>query len=127
MASANQALNSGIDLLNEHDQFNIIAFDHEQVSFDPGLVLATPEAKGRAHQWIALACQARGLTVRPSLWDRLLDQARPALWAPALVSYATRGVLHDELVLWLSAAPLLALIEPPRPPPLPCRRTSRRR
>lgn len=63
MAAANQALNLGVDMLNDHDQFNIIAFDHEQVSFDPAMAIATPDAKAKAHQWIATACQARGLTV----------------------------------------------------------------
>lgn len=64
IASATAAIKAGLDMLNDLDQFNIIAFDHEQISFDQGLVLATQDIKARAHQWVAAACTARGLTVR---------------------------------------------------------------
>ena len=63
MASANEALVTGLKSLTPEDKFNVVAFDNlqEYLSKD-GMVQATPEAVEEAVAWVGKRCTARGTT-----------------------------------------------------------------
>jgi len=63
MASANEALLTGLRSLTPHDRFNIVAFDNlQEYLSNEGLVQAVPEAVERAIAWVSTHCTARGTT-----------------------------------------------------------------
>lgn len=59
---ATKALKKGLDSLEEHDRFNIIVFDHRQVSFQKRCVSATRNNITSAKNWVSGLVPNRGGT-----------------------------------------------------------------
>ncbi len=62
MEDACQALLFGLSSLQPEDSFNIIVFDHAQLTFSSQLVHATAPILGSAKEWVTTNCEARGGT-----------------------------------------------------------------
>ena len=89
MAAAAAAVKTGLRLLLKGDEFNIIAFDHEQLYFRPaGLVRAEPAALAAAAAWVDRDCTARGMT----------DIATPLMAASAILAGSGTGVPYIFLI-----------------------------
>jgi len=92
---ATRALNRALDRLRPSDQFNVCAFDHRQVYFQPSLVPANKEMLTNCKQWIHSYQPERGGTTLDAPITAALQQLEKSDLLPFIV-LITDGAVHNE-------------------------------
>eukprot|EP01084_Bolivina_argentea_P183569 316736_1 len=92
---ATRALNRALDRLRPSDQFNVCAFDHRQVYYQPQLVPANKEMLTNCKTWITTYVPERGGTTMDAPINYALEQLEKSDLLPFVV-LITDGAVHNE-------------------------------
>eukprot|EP01084_Bolivina_argentea_P250608 419975_1 len=92
---ATRALNRALDRLRPSDQFNVCAFDHRQVYYQPSLVPANKEMLTNCKTWITTYVPERGGTTMDAPINTALEQLEKSDLLPFIV-LVTDGAVHNE-------------------------------
>jgi len=96
MEDACQALLFGLSSLQPEDSFNIIVFDHAQLTFSSQLVHATAPILGHAQEWVTTNCEARGGTDILAPLQAAFQLLQMNLDAVPYIFLITDGAVVDE-------------------------------
>merc|ERR1712154_575416 len=92
---ATRALNRALDRLRPSDQFNVCAFDHRQVYYQPQLVPANKDQLTNCKTWITTYIPERGGTTMDAPINAALEQLEKSDLMPFIV-LITDGAVHNE-------------------------------
>ncbi|GMH45075.1 hypothetical protein BSKO_13032 [Bryopsis sp. KO-2023] len=92
---ARNALNTGLDALHPEDQFSIIAYDHEQISWSSMLLDASGDNIKNAREWMHSTVTARGLTDILTPLQQALSMLKSGRGVP-YVFLLTDGAVDNE-------------------------------
>eukprot|EP00486_Rosalina_sp_Unknown_P002218 CAMPEP_0201575932 /NCGR_PEP_ID=MMETSP0190_2-20130828/21376_1 /ASSEMBLY_ACC=CAM_ASM_000263 /TAXON_ID=37353 /ORGANISM="Rosalina sp." /LENGTH=670 /DNA_ID=CAMNT_0048006147 /DNA_START=227 /DNA_END=2239 /DNA_ORIENTATION=+ len=92
---ATRALNRALDRLRPSDQFNVCAFDHRQVYYQPSLVPANKEMLTNCKTWITTYVPERGGTTMDAPINYALEQLEKSDLLPFVV-LITDGAVQNE-------------------------------
>lgn len=97
------AIAFGLHSLTPADEFTVVAFDHEQAWFSPGLLPATPQNVAACGEWVRCEVHPRGMTdIMTPLRTALSVLAARGGAGPSgqqslpFVFLVTDGCVHDE-------------------------------